>query len=64
MNLSPKRLIRILEENGFYRKRMGKGSHHIDCNPDPKIMVPVPVHGKGTFPGVLKDAGSDTSALD
>ena len=46
MNLSPKRLIKILEENGFYLKRMGKGSHHIFYNPDTKTTVPVPVHGK------------------
>lgn len=63
MNLSPKRLIEILEENGFYLKRTGKGSHHIYYNPDTKITVPVPVHNKdmkkGTFLGILKDAGID-----
>ncbi len=32
MNLSPKRLIKILEEYGFHLKRMGKGSHHIYYN--------------------------------
>lgn len=68
MNLSPKRLIKILEENGFHLKRMGKGSHHIFYNPDTKTTVPVPVHGKdmkkGTFMGILKDAGIDTSTLN
>jgi len=68
MNLSPKRLIIILEEHGFYLKRMGKGSHQIYYNPDTKITIPVPVHGKdmkkGTFIGILKDAGIDTSTLD
>lgn len=68
MNLSPKRLISILEQNGFYLKRIGKGSHHIYYNPDSKITVPVPVHSedmkKGTFLGVLKDAGIDTTTLD
>lgn len=67
MNLSPKRLIKILEESGFYLKRMGKGSHHIYYNPDSKITIPVPVHSKdmkkGTFMGILKDAGIDTSNL-
>lgn len=67
MNLSPKRLIKLLEENGFYLKRMGKGSHHIYYNPDTKITVPVPVHGKdmkkGTFVGILKDAGINTADL-
>ncbi|QJD78232.1 type II toxin-antitoxin system HicA family toxin [Spirosoma rhododendri] len=68
MNLSPKRLIKILEANGFYLKRMGKGSHHIYYNSDSRITVPVPVHGKdmkkGTFLGILSDAGIDTSTLD
>lgn len=67
MNLSPKRLIKLLEENGFHLKRMGKGSYHIYYNPDTKITVPVPVHSKdmkkGTFMGILKDAGIDTSSL-
>lgn len=68
MNLSPKRLIKILEENGFYLKRTGKGSHQIFYNPSTKITIPVPVHNKdmkkGTFFGILKDAGIDTSELD
>lgn len=68
MNLSPKRLIKILEENGFYLKRMGKGSHQIYYSPDTKITIPVPVDGKdmkkGTFSGILKDAGISTSDLD
>lgn len=61
MNLSPKRLIEILEENGFYLKRMGKESHQIYYNPGIKVTVPVPVYKKdmkkGTFLGILKDAG-------
>lgn len=68
MNLSPKRVIKILEEDGFCLKRMGKGSHHIYYNPDLKITIPVPVHSKdmkkGTFMGILKDAGIDTSDLN
>lgn len=68
MNLSPKRLVKILEENGFYLKRTGKGSHQIYYNPDSRITVPVPVHSKdmkkGTFLGILKDAGIDTATLD
>jgi len=65
MNLSPKRLVQILEEHGFFLKRTGKGSHHIYYNPDSKITVPVPMHSKdmkkGTFLGILKDAGIDTA---
>lgn len=67
MNLSSKRLVKILEENGFYLKRMGKGSHQIYYNPDTKITVPVPIHGKdlkkGTFMAILKDAGIDSTTL-
>lgn len=67
MNLSPKRLIAILEANGFYLKRTGKGSHHIYYNPNTKVTVPVPIHNKdlkkGTFLGILKDAGIDTREL-
>ncbi|WP_460909619.1 type II toxin-antitoxin system HicA family toxin [Spirosoma areae] len=37
MNLSLKRLIKTLEANGFYLKRMGNGSHQIYYNPDLKI---------------------------
>ncbi|WP_077922233.1 type II toxin-antitoxin system HicA family toxin [Spirosoma sp. 209] len=68
MNLSPRRLIKILEENGFHLKRMGKGSHHIYYNPDTRITIPVPVHGKdmkkGTFLAILKEAGLNPSELD
>jgi predicted RNA binding protein YcfA (HicA-like mRNA interferase family) len=67
MDLSPKRLVQILEENGFSLKRMGKGSYHIYYNPETKVTVPVPIHGKdvkkGTFIGILKDAGIDTRKL-
>lgn len=67
MNLSPKRLIKILEENGFFLKRSGKGSHQIYYNPTTKITVPVPIHNKdmkkGTFLGILKDVGIDISML-
>lgn len=67
MNLSAKRLVQILEENGFVLKRMGKGSHHIYFNSITKVTVPVPIHNKdlkkGTFMGILKDAGIDTRKL-
>lgn len=65
MNLSPKRLVEILEAHGYYLKRTGKGSHQIYYNAESKITVPVPMHSKdmkkGTFLGILKDAGIDTS---
>jgi predicted RNA binding protein YcfA (HicA-like mRNA interferase family) len=68
MNLSPKNLIRILEQHGFIFKR-SKGSHHLYFNPITNKTVIVPVHGgkdmkKGTFLAVLKQAGIDKSILD
>ena len=66
MNLSPKYLIQILKESGFIHKRTN-GSHFIFYNPESKTTVPVPVHNKdmkkGTFFGILKDAGIDKNQL-
>lgn len=61
MNLSPKYLIKLLEQNGFIFKR-SKGSHHLYYNSHTNITVVVPVHGnkdmpKGTFMVILKQAG-------
>jgi predicted RNA binding protein YcfA (HicA-like mRNA interferase family) len=68
MNLSPKNLIKILEQHGFIFKR-SKGSHHLYFNPITNKTVIVPVHGgkdlkKGTFLAVLKQAGIDKNVLD
>lgn len=65
MNLSPKHLIKILEQYGFYYKR-SKGSHQLYYNPDTNKTVPV--HGgkdmkRGTFFAVLKQAGIDKKGL-
>lgn len=67
MNLSPKNLIKILEQHGFIFKR-SKGSHHLYFNPITNKTVIVPVHGgkdlkKGTFLAVLKQAGIDKNVL-
>jgi predicted RNA binding protein YcfA (HicA-like mRNA interferase family) len=61
MNLSSKRLIDILKENGFEFKR-AKGSHQLFFNDKTNKTAIVPVHGgkdlkKGTFLGILKQAG-------
>lgn len=61
MNLSPKSLIKILENNGFLFKR-SKGSHHVYYNSATNKTAIVPVHGnkdlpKGTYFGILKQAG-------
>jgi predicted RNA binding protein YcfA (HicA-like mRNA interferase family) len=68
MNLSPKRLIQFLEDNGFVFKR-AKGSHQLYHNPATNKTVIVPVHGgkdlkKGTFLAIIKQAGLDKSNLD
>ena len=61
MNLSPKHLIKLLEQHGFIFKR-SKGSHHLYYNPITNKTAIVPFHGgkdmkKGTFLTVLKQAG-------
>lgn len=63
MNLSPKCLIKILEQNGFLFKR-AKGSHQLYYNSTTNKTVIVPVHGgkdmkKGTFLAILKQSGID-----
>jgi len=67
MNLSPKFLIKVLEQNGFIFKR-SKGSHHIFYNVATNKTIVVPIHGnkdlpKGTFIAILKQAGIDKSEL-
>ncbi|NEW78288.1 MAG: type II toxin-antitoxin system HicA family toxin [Gelidibacter sp.] len=44
MNLSPKHLIKILEQNGFLFKR-AKGSHQLYHNSITNKTVIVPIHG-------------------
>jgi predicted RNA binding protein YcfA (HicA-like mRNA interferase family) len=68
MNLSPKRLIQILEQHGFYYKRT-RGSHQLYYNPVTNKTAIVPVHGgkdmkKGTFLSILKQAGIDKNELN
>ena len=60
MNLSPRHLIKLLEQNGFVFKR-AKGSHHLYYNPEKNITVTVPLHvnkdlAKGTYHAILKQA--------
>jgi predicted RNA binding protein YcfA (HicA-like mRNA interferase family) len=61
MDYSPKKLIQLLEQKGYYLKRV-TGSHHIYFHKELKKTVVVPVHGnkdipKGTFMSILKQAG-------
>ncbi len=65
MNLSVKRLIKILEENGYLLKRT-RGSHHIFYNAETNETIPV--HDKdlkkGTFFGILKEVNIDKNSID
>lgn len=68
MNQSPKHLIKILEQHGFFYKR-SKGSHQLYHNPVTNKTVIVPVHGgrdmkKGTLLAILKQANIDKNDLD
>jgi predicted RNA binding protein YcfA (HicA-like mRNA interferase family) len=61
MNLNPKYLVNLLEQNGFVFKR-SKGSHWLYYNAQTNKTVIVPMHGnrdlkKGTFLAILKQAG-------
>ena len=68
MNLNPKHLIKILENNGFVYKR-SKGSHQLYFNPVSNKTVIVPFHSgrdlkKGTFLTILKQAGIEKENLE
>jgi predicted RNA binding protein YcfA (HicA-like mRNA interferase family) len=61
MDSSPKKLIQLLEQKGYYLKRI-TGSHHIYFHKESKKTVVIPVHGNkdiptGTFMSILKQAG-------
>lgn len=63
MGYSPKEIIKVLEESGWYLDRV-KGSHHIYKNDELKKTVPIPMHsnkdlGKGLFFKILKQCGID-----
>jgi predicted RNA binding protein YcfA (HicA-like mRNA interferase family) len=68
MNLNPKHLIKILENNGFIYKR-SKGSHQLYFNSVTNKTVIVPFHAgkdlkKGTFLIILKQAGIEKENLE
>jgi predicted RNA binding protein YcfA (HicA-like mRNA interferase family) len=59
--VSGKQLVKILEGQGWYVKRV-RGSHHILRHPTIPDAIPVPVHGnqpikKGTLGSILRTAG-------
>ena len=64
MDLSPKRILKVLKENGWELDRI-RGSHHIFV----KENESVPIHGnhdlkKGAFFAILKKIGVDKSEID
>ena len=65
--LTPRDVIRILEERGFILDRV-KGSHHIYIHPATKQRAVVPVHRRdlpqGTLLSILKQAGIDRDELE
>lgn len=65
--LTPQKLIRILEQQGFVLDRV-KGSHHIYYHPFTKRRVVVPLHTgdlpKGTLFEILRQANIGTDNLD
>jgi predicted RNA binding protein YcfA (HicA-like mRNA interferase family) len=68
MNLSPRHLIKLLEENGFIFKR-SKGSHRLYYNPINNKTAIVTFHGgrdlkKGTFLAILRQAGIDKNETE
>jgi hypothetical protein len=60
MPLTPKQMIKLLEENGFEQKRQ-TGSHITLVNEKTKKVTVVPMHnkdlGKGLEQKILKQAG-------
>jgi predicted RNA binding protein YcfA (HicA-like mRNA interferase family) len=45
MGYSPKEIIKVIEENGWYLDRI-RGSHHVYKNDELQKSVPIPIHGK------------------
>jgi predicted RNA binding protein YcfA (HicA-like mRNA interferase family) len=65
-NLTPEKIIAILQSRGFVLDRI-KGSHHIFYHPETKRRAVVPVHRKdlpvGTLIEILKQAGIERDEL-
>jgi predicted RNA binding protein YcfA (HicA-like mRNA interferase family) len=66
--VSGKQLIKVLERQGWYVKRI-RGSHHIMRHPSVPDAIPVPVHGnqsikRGTLGNILRTAGISREDFD
>ena len=67
MGYSPKEIIKVIEENGWYLDRI-RGSHHVYKNDELQKSVPIPVHGKrdlgkGLFYKILKQCDIDREEI-
>jgi predicted RNA binding protein YcfA (HicA-like mRNA interferase family) len=64
--MTPKDLIKLLEQRGFILKRI-KDSHHFFINPVTNKITVIPVHKgdlpKGTFHAILKQSGIDKNEI-
>ena len=65
-NLTPQKIIKVLEKKGFVLDRV-KGSHHIYYHPETKRRAVVPLHKrdlpKRTLLEILKQAGISRDEL-
>ncbi len=66
--VSGKQLVKLLERQGWYVKRV-RGSHHIMRHPSIRDAIPVPVHGnqsikRGTLGNILRTAGISREDFD
>ena len=61
MPLTPREMVKLLEENGFVELRQRGTSHKIMQNPQTGARTIVPMHSKdlkkGTEQAILKQAG-------
>ena len=64
--LTPRKIIRVLEKEGFVLDR-SKGSHHIYYHPETRKRAVVPLHKrdlpKGTLLEILRQAGISRERL-
>lgn len=66
MGYSPKEIIKVIEENGWYLDRI-RGSLHVYKNDELQKSVPIPMGkkdlGKGLFYKILKQCDIDREEI-
>ena len=61
--ITGKALCRLLQQNGWFLKRI-RGSHHIFARPGEIKIITVPVHGNQTLkPGLANRISKDTGII-